>query len=399
MLYFEISNDYTHVDVATYLYTKIDKIEKLENFYVRNFKNKRNKDDNTESDEETKQYNYMSDINITLGFGKYIYNMDENTKIEINYMEKGNPVGTYHSAKVYNQMIIGCETLEIWKKFEQEMTDFIDGFHRKDRNKLNIFIVDKYGSWIKYSKIPSRKLSTIYTDEDIKRELKNDITKFIKDESEYDMFGIPYKRTYMLTGVPGSGKTSLIKALCNEFDKNLCILSINKEFDNSTIVTAFRNMDQDSFLLIEDIDCLFEKREHKDNPLITFSSFINLLDGVLYKHSLICFITTNHPERLDHAILRSGRIDMIIKMDYPLKEDIKRLFFDLTSKNNTPEEIIIESNKFIENIADKNITMSAIVNFIFKYRMDSNKYIKELISSNDTIMKYTGDKSNTMMYL
>ena len=44
MLYFEISNDYTHVDVATYLYTKIDKIEKLENFYVRNFKNKRNKE-------------------------------------------------------------------------------------------------------------------------------------------------------------------------------------------------------------------------------------------------------------------------------------------------------------------------------------------------------------------
>ena len=396
MLYFEISNDYTHIDVVTFLYTQIDKIENLGNFNVKNFKNKKNIDDN--ESEDVKQYNYMSDINITLGFGNYIYNMDENTKIEINYKEEGDPVGTYHSAKVYVRIIIGCETIEIWKRFEQEITDFVDSFDRKDKNKLNIFIVDKYGSWIKYSKIPSRKLLTIYTNEDIKRDLKNDITKFIKDESEYDMFGIPYKRTYMFTGVPGSGKTSLIKALCNEFGKNLCILSINKEFDNSTIVTAFRNMDQDSFLLIEDIDCLFDKREHKDNPLITFSSFINLLDGVLYKHGLICFITTNHPERLDHAILRSGRIDMIIKMDYPLKEDIKRLFFDLTSKNSTPEEITKESNKFIENITDRNITMSAIVNFIFKYRMDSNKYIKELISTNETIMTYTGEKANTMMY-
>lgn len=396
MLYFEIGNDYAHTDVATYLYTKIDKIENIKNFNVRNFKNKTSTND--DSDEDIPEYTYMSDITITLGFGKYIYNMDDNTKIEINYFQKGEPVGTYHEAKIYTAMIIGCETLDIWKRFDQEITAFIDSFDKKEKDKLNIFIVDKYGSWIKYSKIPSRKLSTIYTNENIKRDLKNDITKFIKDESEYDMFGIPYKRTYMLTGVPGSGKTSIIKALCNEFDKNLCILSINKEFDNSTIVTAFRNMQQNSFLLIEDIDCLFEKREHKENPLITFSSFINLLDGVLYKHGLICFITTNHPERLDHAILRSGRMDMIIKMDYPLKEDIKRLFFDLTSKISTEEQITKEADKFIEYIDNKNITMSAIVNFIFKYRMDSNKNIKELISVNEMVLNYSGEKTNTMMY-
>jgi len=394
MLYFEIDNEYSPSDVGTYLYTVRNKMENLKNFNVKSLKSL-NHDD---SDEETKEPLYMSDIPISLGFGEYIYNMDENTKIEINYYQKGEPVGTYHKAKIYVSMIVGCETVEIWEKFNNEVTTFINSFDKKDKNKLNIYIVDKYGSWMKYSKIPSRKLSTIYTDENIKRDLKNDITKFIKDEAEYDMFGIPYKRTYMLTGVPGSGKTSIIKALCNEFEKNLCILSINKEFDNSTIITAFRNMDQNSFLLIEDIDCLFEKREHKENPLITFSSFINLLDGVLYKHGLICFITTNHPEKLDHAILRSGRVDMIIKMDYPLKEDIKRLFFDLTSKLSTEDQMQKEADKFIEKINNKNITMSAIVNFIFKYRMDVNKNIKELISSNDLVMTYSGEKTNPIMY-
>jgi len=308
-------------DIGAFLYANKEKLDEQIEFIVKNMKIIKLED-----------AKYMSDIGINIGFGVHTYNMDDNTKITIRYEEKGEPVGTYSSAQVYTKMTVSCDTYEIWNKFHIEVNAFVDKFDTSEVDKLNIFIVDKYGDWSKYSKIPSRMLSTIYMDETIKQKLKSDITTFISEESEYDKFGIPYKRTYMITGVPGSGKTSIIKALCNEFERNLCILSINKDFDNSTILNGFRNMRPKSFLLIEDIDCLFEKREHKDNPLITFSSFINLLDGVLYKHGLICFITTNHPERLDHAILRSGRMDMILKIDYPSKSDIMRLFTDLSSK-------------------------------------------------------------------
>jgi chaperone BCS1 len=295
-------------------------------------------------------------------------------------------------------MTISCETFAIWEKFIKEVNDFINKFDTSEIKKLNIYVADKYGDWWKYSKIPSRLLSTIYLDENIKLQLKNDITKFLDNELEYDNFGIPYKRTYLIYGAPGSGKTSIIKALCNEFERNLCILSVNKDFDNSTILNAFKNMREKSFLLIEDIDCLFEKREHKDNPLITFSSFINVLDGVLYKHGLICFITTNHPERLDHAILRSGRMDLILKIDYPSKTDIKRLFVDLNSKTSSQNVIDTECEKFIDKISGKNLPMAAIVNFLFKYRMDAMKNINELISTNVMINEFTGEKSATLLY-
>ena len=374
-------------EIAYFLYASKDKIETQSNFIVNTLKNK--------SVEDSK---FVSDIGIMLGYGEFTYNMDDHTKIIITHEQKGEPVGTAADVMIYDKLVLSCETFEIWEKLLIEINTFLSKFDKSEINKLNIYVADKYGEWYKYSKIPSRLLSTIYLDENIKQQIKTDISKFIDNESEYATFGIPYKRTYMITGVPGSGKTSIIKALCNEFNKNLCILSVNKDFDNSTILSAFRNMRDNSFLLIEDIDCLFEKREHKDSPLITFSSFLNVLDGVLYKHGLICFITTNHPELLDRAILRSGRMDLIFKIDYPSKTDIKRLFVDLNSKTTAISVIDTECDKFIDKISGKNIPMAAIVNFLFKYRMEAMKNIAELISTNAMITEFVGEKSATLLY-
>jgi ATP-dependent 26S proteasome regulatory subunit len=383
---FEIDT-YNAKELAYYLYAFKENLDTQSNYIVKSFKN-------TKIENAT----HISDIGIMLGYGEFTYNLDENTKIIIKHEQKGQPVGTTSEAIIYEKLTVCCDTFEIWEKFRIEINTFLSKFDKSDTNKLNIYVADKYGDWYKYSKIPSRLLSTIYLEDNIKHQLKTDITKFIENELEYEKFGIPYKRTYMITGVPGSGKTSIIKALCNEFDRNLCILSVNKDFDNSTILNAFKNLRDKSFLLIEDIDCLFEKREHKDNPLITFSSFINVLDGVLYKHGLICFITTNHPERLDHALLRSGRMDLILKIDYPSKNDIKRLFVDLNSKTSTQDIIDCECDKFIDKISGKNIPMSAIVNFLFKYRIDAMKNINELISTNAMITEFIGDKSATLLY-
>lgn len=383
----EIQSEYSIRELAAFLYVNRANIEGTTNFLVKSLKIPK-----------TEMIKSIHDIGVILGYGEYVYNYDQNNKILIKYLQKGEPVGSAHDPCIYSSLIVSCDTFEMWEKFRFDVNLFLDKFDTLEPNKLNIYVADKYGDWFKYSKIPSRSLSTIYLEDNIKSQLKNDITKFIDNELEYDKFGIPYKRTYMITGVPGSGKTSIIKALCNEFDRNLCILSINKDFDNSTILNAFKNMREKSFLLIEDIDCLFDKREHKDNPLITFSSFINVLDGVLYKHGLICFITTNHPERLDQAILRSGRMDLILKIDYPSKTDIKRLFIDLNSKNEDEEKILIEYNKFIDKISGKQIPMAAIVNFLFKYRMNAMSNINELISTNNMITEFIGDKSATLLY-
>ena len=231
--------------------------------------------------------------------------------------------------------------------------------------------------------------------------MKNDITNFIGNEKDYNKFGIPYKRTYLLTGIPGSGKTSIIKSLCCEFGYHLSMLSICKEFDNNSLMYSFKHIPKKTILLIEDIDCMFEKRNGtQDNPLITFSSLLNILDGVLYKHGLIIVITTNHPERLDRSIMRMGRIDIIIEMNYPRKEELSCLFQDMmVGRILETHEITSQFDTFYGMINSKQITMSAIVNFLFRYREKWADNINELLDNISFIKRSAGDGNFDTMFI
>jgi predicted AAA+ superfamily ATPase len=266
--------------------------------------------------------------------------------------------------------------------------------------KLRISVTNKYSEWNTYSRIPVRRLNTVYMDERVKERIMTDIREFLKSEDEYDAFGIPYKKTYLLTGVPGSGKTSLIKALCNEIHYNLGIMSMSRDMDNATIQSSFRNIDPKTVLLLEDIDCLFEKRTSVETPSFTFSNLLNILDGVLFKHGLIVFITTNHPEKLDHALLRQGRTDLIVELNYPSRTEIEKLFRDmLGGKHYATAEATTDAFKtFYAAIKDKQLPMSAIVNFLFRHRDKHMDNLKELLDGDSFIKRVTGEETSTKLY-
>jgi chaperone BCS1 len=59
---------------------------------------------------------------------------------------------------------------------------------------------------------------------------------------------------------------------------------------------------------------------------VTFSGFLNTLDGVTSGEERIVFMTTNHIERLDPALIRPGRVDMIQLLDDASASQAKRLF-------------------------------------------------------------------------
>ncbi len=337
---------------------------------------------------EKGKLDYISGI----GYGNYSIKFNGNI-LFINYSKEGNPVALDVHVEYYEYIIVTCDSHLVLNEFLNEISDQKDN----EPNTLNIYVTTQYGEWYRYNKIPKRNIDSIYIDDKIKNKLVNDINTFISSEEEYNNFGIPYKRTYLLTGIPGSGKTSLIKALCHKFGYGLSIISVSKKFDNDGLLNAISTVDDKSFLLLEDVDSLFVKREATtDNPSLTFSSLINILDGVLYKHGSIIFMTTNHPEKLDSALIRIGRMDMILEFNYPLKVDVEKLFNDLISKNITlTSDQTFE--KFYNYIAGKKIPMSSIVNFLFTYRNEWLKNINELLNTNNFI-KNTLKENTTEQY-
>lgn len=59
---------------------------------------------------------------------------------------------------------------------------------------------------------------------------------------------------------------------------------------------------------------------------VTFSGFLNALDGVASGEERIIFMTTNHLERLDPALIRPGRVDLLELVDDAHPSQVRRLF-------------------------------------------------------------------------
>jgi len=348
---------------------------------------------------ETSVSNPLNALFMTIGLGEYefVFTDAKNEKhiFEIDYREEHSPKPTSCNMLYFRRLLIRTPTPESFVEFYKLACE-IDN---TSDQKLRISVTNKYSEWNTYSRIPVRRLNTIYMDERIKQRILDDVTDFLNNEAEYDAFGIPYKKTYLLTGVPGSGKTSLIKALCNEIHYNLGIMSISRDMDNATIQGSFRSLDPKTVLLLEDIDCLFEKRTSVETPSFTFSNLLNILDGVLFKHGLIVFITTNHPEKLDPALLRQGRTDMIIELNYPSKTEIEKLFRDMLGKYYPTAEEKTEAFKtFYAAIKDKQLPMAAIVNFLFRHREKHMDNLKELLEGDTFIKRVTGQETSTKLY-
>ena len=164
--------------------------------------------------------------------------------------------------------------------------------------------------WRKFGQPKAKRmLPSVILDSGIKEGILDDVYDFMKNGKWYSDRGIPYRRGYLLYGPPGSGKTSFIQALAGELDYNICILNLSENnLTDDRLNHLMNNMPERSILLLEDIDAAFNKRsqtgEQGFHSSVTFSGLLNALDGVTSSEETITFMTTNHPEKLDAAIMR-----------------------------------------------------------------------------------------------
>lgn len=143
--------------------------------------------------------------------------------------------------------------------------------------------------------------------------------------------GIPYRRGYLLHGAPGSGKTSFIQALAGAVGYNICLLNLAERGLTDDKLNHLLGLVPDrSFILLEDVDSAFNRRvqtsEDGFKGAVTFSGLLNALDGVASTEERIIFMTTNHYERLDPALIRPGRVDLAEMLDDAVGEQAERLF-------------------------------------------------------------------------
>lgn len=200
---------------------------------------------------------------------------------------------------------------------------------------------------------------------------------FTNNYAWYARTGTPHTLGICLSGPPGTGKTSCIKAIAKHTKRNVIMVSLKDLKTYEDVIAVFSgsgygrtgNASSDIFV-IEDIDCIgsdaVKKRDNSepgytiiDNikdgkdkgassskratvesvkqevvksdvdklidaemematrfiPKLTLSDLLNAIDGVLEFDGRMLVITTNHLEALDPALIRPGRIDINIVLD------------------------------------------------------------------------------------
>ena len=254
-------------------------------------------------------------------------------KIESRVIVKDAVVGTFERAIMLYEIEVKVPTSV---DFDSLVSDAKGAYEKAFHGKgIKIFYTRKYYesvSWNSFGLIPKRPLSSVKLDVGIENDLLADAKLFLKSSSVYERFGRPYKRVYCLHGPPGTGKTSVVTALASELGKDLAIFNVDSLRDD-TFVELVSDMPTGAILLFEDIDSLFKKRaSKKDESGMTFSTLLNSLDGVLHPRGSLIFMTTNHIEELDAALLRPGRVDRMINVGYAKSRQVSLMWEEVFPK-------------------------------------------------------------------
>ncbi len=226
------------------------------------------------------------------------------------------------------------------------------------------------GHWTQAMTRPSRPMDTVYMDDSRKAELLQDMREFLDPTAPrfYARRGIPYRRGYLFYGPPGTGKTSLSFALAGAFWFELYVIGLREPLmTEQRLADLFSGLPARCIVLLEDIDTAGLDKRTDDNNLainmtsgkadeaatsrhiarqlrgvsapgtgnegISLSGLLNAIDGVASQEGRILVMTTNHPESLDRALIRPGRVDMQIPFGHASKEQTRQIFVRMFSKD------------------------------------------------------------------
>ncbi len=264
-----------------------------------------------------------SKVRMTLGIGTFPFVFEDN-ELVYTRVSLGEPVTGRSCEKeaVVMEKVTICGEKGSEAVIQRLCSFAVDAEDADVDDFYQTFVWDAQSDfWRRMAFSHTRDMSTIVLDAKIATQINEDLDDFTAKETMewYRNHSIPFKRGYLLYGPPGTGKTSMISAFATRLRRNVHRISmVAPKLCDDSLHSAISSLRKPSIIVMEDIDSLFNRhREKKEEFCVTFSGLLNAIDGLGDNTNGSLFVfTTNHPENLDPALCRKGRIDRKFNLGY-----------------------------------------------------------------------------------
>lgn len=273
-------------------------------------------------------------------FRENILNQPINKQKELLELERGRPL---RFAFVDDDELIDEQIMSVLvKALSVEIEDRFqtaDELSKALKREVPLEFVDPQEAFTRTKKQKIKKPGTGFDEvagmESLKQQLKEDIIDFLNDPELYKEYGVSMLNGMLFYGPPGCGKTFIAQKFAEEVGYNFLMIrpsDLQSKYINETqenIARVFKKAEEEAptIIFIDELDAIVPSREG-DIHHMHAAAVNEMLAQVANcgERGIFVIGATNRPDKIDPAILRTGRLDKLIYIPPPDKKAREAMF-------------------------------------------------------------------------